>query len=252
MRALVLCVLATLALTPAGFGADIAYLSSYNDTSVFGNTGHHVQQLTLLSIEAGALALYDVLVVGHLADQHWSSLACQKVESFLASGGGIVAEWNTSMVVFSSIDQNALGLVQPPCSFFPGHTSGGGLVDTDTPLYHTTAAGELTAGLPNPIRLGGGSEFFYRITGIGSPWTIEAQYQSTNNQWYPALLRAPYGAGCITVAAFDLFDALPSNGQASTLFDNLIDSALDCQSEPPPILLEGFESGEAAGWETFP
>jgi hypothetical protein len=187
---------------------------------------HTAAGVTLVDIEGGALAGYDVFLIGHVdtAPTDWSAAACTAVSDFLNAGGGVVTEWNAVTFLFSALGGSIYyAMPAPQCALFTG------TVDFGTPsgaagIDIVNPASPLMTGLPNPFSMGGGSEFMYTVSGFGPGWTVDATYDGHGGTW-PSVMWANYGTGTVVVGTSDYFDVLPGDANATQLIDNMINFA---------------------------
>ena len=192
--------------------------------------GHTVTTLSQAQLEAGINA-YDVLVMGH--PEGFSSAACTSVANFLAAGKRVVTEWNSVFNLFSAAGANLYADEPPQCSFFTGTVDRGDFVATNTPVNIAQPGSPLLTGLPNPIQLGGGSEFFFQVTGFTSVWTVVATYDGWGATGNAAIMSACLGPGTVVVGAFDYGDVLPGNATSSTMLNNFITAPVGCSGVVP-------------------
>lgn len=204
--------------------ANVAVYGSYGPSVV--PAPHTATAVTLAEIEAGALAGYDVFLIGHVntGPGDWSAAACTAVTDFLNAGGGVVTEWNAVTFLFSALGGNIYyAMPAPQCAMFSGTVdwgtpSGASSIDIVNP------ASPLMTGLPDPFSMGGGSEFMYTVSGLGPGWTVDATYDGHGGTW-PSVMWANYGAGTVVVGTSDFFDVLPGDANATQLLDNMINFA---------------------------
>jgi len=191
--------------------------------------GHTVTVLSLAQLESG-INSFDVLVMGHPSDgEGFSSAACTSVSNFLGAGRRVVTEWDAVFNLFSAVGANIYVNSPPQCSFFSGTVDRGSIVGTNTPVNITQPGSPLVAGLPNPIQLGGGSEFFYQVTGFNiSIWTVVATYDGWGATGNAAIMSACLGPGTVVVGVFDYGDVLPGNATSSTMLNNFITQPVGC------------------------
>jgi len=194
---------------------------------------HTVTDVTTANIDAGALAGYDVLVMGHINQGDPTASTCTQLASFLAAGKGIVSEWNGATVLF----QPAPGAYYPvtnPCNLFAGTASGGDdTFGTNLPINIVLPASPLVAGLSNPFAMAGGSEFVYRLTGLGPEWSVAATFDGAGTP-YPAVLSAVRsGGGCVALSPFDYFDARSAGGSAQSNMETLLNNMVAWAARGP-------------------
>jgi len=238
----ILMFLLVVAFPTTGRGADIAVYGEIDPAPIVAQ-GHNVTVLTLAQLEAGGLAGYDVLLLGHiLGDPGWSASACSTVEDFLSGGGGVIAEWNAAGVLLTDVGTNPWLAVEPRCSLFAGVVDGGDVQAFGTPISISDPLSPLVSGLSDGFDMGDGSESFVVLSDLGNSWVNPAGFTGTSGS-APALLAARYNrAGWAVVAAMDLFDAFGWGGEreaaANTLLSNLITVAQwpECQPDGnPPV-----------------
>ena len=120
--------------------------------------------------------------------------------------------------------------VTPQCGLFVGTVDRGGEVATNSPVNLTMPGDPLLAGLPNPLLLGAGSEFFPQLLSDydTAKWTVVATYRGWNVENNPAILHACYGPGQVVVGAFDYADVLPGNPTATAMLNNFATASVGC------------------------
>ncbi len=225
MRHVLLGVAIVVGLASAAFAADVA---------VFGLSTsqvpapHTATSVSLADIEGGALVGYDVFLIGHPspAPGNWSAAACTAVSAFVAGGGGVVTEWNGLGFLFSSYGGNIYyPMAAPQCGFFAGTVDYGDFVGGGTPIDVLNPASPTMAGLSDPFAMGGGSEFFYTVTGFNPAlWTVDAQYTGHGGTW-PAVMWSGALGGLVIVGTMDYGDVLPGDANATQLLGNMIEFA---------------------------
>ena len=228
MKALVKGSVATLVAlaSTASLAANVALYSSFYTASVIPDTPHTTTAVTLADIESGALATYDVLVVGHLDTNDFSAQACTQLESFISSGGGVVTDWNAVGILFDNYGPNIYVGVQPQCGLFNGTVDFGDVVGTGTLINILDTSHPTMSGLPNPFSMGDGSEFFYTVSGFDAgTWSVIAEYDGNGGTW-PAVMTSSALGGMVVVGTMDYFDVLPaSDADAVLLINNMIEFA---------------------------
>jgi hypothetical protein len=210
-----------LGLASAAFPADVA---------VFGLSPsqvpapHTATSVSLADIEGGTLAGYDVFLIGRASS--WSATACTAVSTFIAGGGGVVTEWNGITFLFSAIGPNDYGSMPPPqCSYFAGTVDYGDFVGGGTPIDILNPSSPTMVGLSDPFSMGGGSEFFWTVSGYDPAlWTVDAQYTGHGGTW-PAVMWSDALGGVVVVGAMDYQDVLPGDANATQLLGNMIQLA---------------------------
>jgi hypothetical protein len=208
----------------------LASAASAANVAVFGLSTsqvpapHTATAVSLVDIEGGALAGYDVFLIGRASS--WSATACTAVSTFIAGGGGVVTEWNGITFLFSAIGPNEYGSMPPPqCGYFAGTVDYGSSFGTDIPIDVLNPASPSMVGLSDPFSMGGGSEFFWTVSGYDPAlWTVDAQYTGHGGTW-PAVLWSDALGGVVVVGAMDYQDVLPGNATAAQLLGNMIQFA---------------------------
>jgi len=227
MRHVLLGVAIVVGFAAAASAANVAvYSNSYGPSVV--PAPHTASSVSLANIEGGALAGYDVLLIGHAAYSpgEWSATACTAVATFLASGGGVVTEWNGLGFLFSSYGGNIYTpMAAPQCGYFAGTVDFGQAVGTNTPIDVVNLASPTMAGLSDPFAMGGGSEFIYTVSGYNPAlWTVDAEYTGHGGTW-PAVMWSGALGGLVVVGTTDYFDVLPGDANATQLLGNMIEFA---------------------------
>jgi hypothetical protein len=203
--------------------ANVAFWSDQASLADFPalTAAHTVTAISSADIDAGALSAYDALVVGHVMIN--TATTCTEIANFLAAGKGVVGEWNAATVLF----QPAAGAFLPvpvPCNLLAGNAEGGSAdFGTDVPIQITNPASPLVAGLSNPFSMEGGSEFVYRLTGLGSNWNVAATFDGAGTT-YPAVLSTTQAGGCVALSPFDYFDAASSGSTARSNMETLLNN----------------------------
>ncbi len=142
--------------------------------TVLTGFGHTVTTLSDAQVAAGVNS-YDVLVIGH--NNSLLPASCTSIVNFLNAGKRLVTEWNAVWNIFSVTGPGIHNNVGTQCALFPGTVGQGDSVATNTPVTPTVPLKAVMTGLPNPLQLGGGSEFFYLVTGYNTAvWTVAATY----------------------------------------------------------------------------
>jgi hypothetical protein len=216
-------VLAFLVAASPAVAANVAFYSSYFPPTIVP-APHTATAVTLAQIEGGALAGYDVLLIGHVdgAAGNWSAAACTAVGNFLAAGGGVVTEWNGVDFLFDAQGGSIyFPMGAPQCGLFTGTVDFGTSVGIGTPIDVINPASPTMTGLSDPFSMGGGSDYMYTVSGFGAEWTVDAQFTGHGGTW-PSVMWANYGAGTVVVGTSDFFDVLPGDATATQLLDNLI------------------------------
>lgn len=222
-----------LALAPAAFALNVAVYGSSNYVTAIQGGGNTATQITESQIEAGILS-YDVLMMGHSTDL--TPAACTAIKAFLNAGKGVVTEWSDAYDVFTATGPNVTGVSGTQCALFTGTVDYGGYVGTNTPLTITNTASPLVAGLPNPLALQGGSEYFFTISGFDTGvWSVVATFDGNTTTNNPAIMTATYnGAGRVVVGAFDYGDELGVLANDNTMVNDFVAFAATGSAPPPP------------------
>ena len=198
------------------------------------NAGNTVTIVSEPQIAAG-LGAYEALYMGHAYGL--TPASCAAITNFVNGGGGLVTEWNNVYNVFSTPGANLYFGQGTQCALFAGTVGQGDLLATNTPVTFANPASPLAAGLTNPLQLGGGTEYFYLVTGFNpAEWTIVATYDGYSLTGNPAILTANIGAGKVAVGAFDYGDSLGS-AQADRLLVNLVASVAGAQVPVAPAAI---------------
>ena len=205
------------------------------------NTGAAINTLAANGYSATAVSLtdiatglhgYDVLYVTHAADGGgWSANACSGLRSFLAAGKGVVLEWDSSALIFTSLGPNIGVHGAPQCAMFSGLADRGQALGPNTAIKITDSSSPLVAGLVSPFSMGLASDYMYQITGFDtSIWKVSATYTGWNASNNAALMYARYkDAGCVALGTMAFGDngylyfyQDPSDTSSRTLFLNAI------------------------------
>jgi hypothetical protein len=163
--------------------------------------GYNATQVMPSDIAAG-LAGYDVLYVTHAFDGGgWSAAACAGMKNFLAAGKGVVLEWDSSLLAFTSLGPSIYVNATPQCALFAGTADRGTSVGFNTSITITDASSPLVAGLSSPFAMGAASDFMYQITGFDTAiWKVSATYSGWGVPNNMALMYGRYkDLGCIAI-----------------------------------------------------
>jgi len=225
--------------------ANIAFWSDYSTfPAPTVAAGHTITNVSAADIDAGALESYDVLVAGHIGSN--TATTCAKLTEFLASGKGLVTEWNGATLLF----QPSPGSQEPatnPCNLFAGNATGGqSSFGSNLPLQIVDTASPLVVGLSNPFAMSGGSEYVYQLTNLGAEWSVAATFDGGGTTFPAVISAAPVTGGCIALSPFDYFDAGFDGGtpQANMemLLGNMVNwvsrGASGCGAVSPPVLTD--------------
>jgi hypothetical protein len=225
-----------LAVALASGGVRALNVAVFNDENAAGfataltGFGHTVTTLSEAQVASGVNA-YDVLVIGHHTSL--SPASCTSITNFLNAGKRLVTEWNAVWNIFSASGASIYYNQGTQCALFPGTVDQGGNVGTNTPVTPTATPRAVMTGLPNPLLLGGGSQFFYLVSGYNpAVWTIAATYDGWALTGNPAVMYANYGAGQVAVGTFDYGDVVNSNANADLLLNNLVTQPLGPAAAP--------------------
>jgi hypothetical protein len=213
------------------------------------NTGAAINTLAANGYSATAVSLtdiatglpgYDVLYITHASDGGgWSVGACSGLRSFLAAGKGVVLEWDSSLLIFTSLGPNIGVHGSPQCALFAGVADRGQALGPNTPIKITDPTSPLVAGLVSPFSMGLASDYMYQITGFDtSIWKVSATYTGWGGSSNAALMYARYkDAGCIALGmmafgdnGYLYFYQDPSDTSSHALFLNMIGTATPGQS----------------------
>jgi hypothetical protein len=198
--------------------------------TVAGNT---VTVVTEPQIAAG-LSAYNVLYMGHNS-AGLTPASCTAIASFVNAGGGVVTEWNGVYNLFTNDGANLYSAVGTKCALFAGSVGQGNSVGSNTPVTFTNPGSPVFAGLASPLQLGGGSEFFYLVTGYDTAvWSVIATYNGWALTGNPAVMTASLGAGKVVVGVFDFGDVLGADPNADRLLANMVGFAAGAVAPPPP------------------
>jgi hypothetical protein len=221
------------AAAPAAFGLNVAVLGNSSVVTALQDGGNTATQIDETQLEAGIMS-YDVLVMAHSAGRNAAS--CLAIQNFLNAGKGVVTEWNDVYDLFTTSGPNLYATSGLQCALFAGNVDYGDDVGTNTPVNVTNAASPLVTGLPNPIQLQGGSEFFFKVTGYNTGlWSVVATYDGHGSTGNAAIMTAPYnGAGIVVVGVFDYEDVIPGDANANRLINNFVAVAGNGTPAPPP------------------
>ena len=227
MRTVLLGAVILVGLASAASAANVAVYSNEYGPSVVP-APHTATSVSLADIEGGALAGYDVLLIGHAAFDpgQWSATACTAVATFLASGGGVVTEWNGLSFLFSALGGNIYyPMASPQCGYFAGTVDYGTPVGANTPIDILNPASPTMTGLSDPFAMADGSEFIYTVSGYDPAlWTVDAEYTGHGGTW-PAVMWSGALGGLVVVGTTDYFDVLPGDANATLLLGNMIEFA---------------------------
>lgn len=217
----------------SGHAANVGWwLGEFSLSSVQADLppGNNYTEVTISDINAGALASYDALVMGHVFPSSITTATCSQLQSFLSAGKGLVSEWNGVTALFPT----AAGSFYPSstsCALFSGLASGGASdYGSNNAIVITNPGSPLVAGLSSPFSMQQGSEYVYRITGYGTEWNVVGT-SNLGGVSYPTVMAARYnGAGCVALSPFDYFDTVSSNAEAKTLLGNMLGAVLGSQA----------------------
>jgi hypothetical protein len=219
-------------------------IATYGDSasdlaSSLASNGHTTTVISKTQFEAGING-YDVLVMGHIDTPatQWSAATCTAMTNFLNAGKRVVTEWNAVFTLFTALGGNTYYPVTPQCGLFVGTVDRGASVGTNSPVNLTMPGDPLLAGLPNPIQLVGGSEFFPQLlSGYDTAvWTVVATYRGWNVENNPAILHACYGPGQVVVGSFDYADVLPGDPTATAMLNNFATAPVGCAPPRPEVV----------------
>lgn len=216
--------------------ANVAVFSDEQSSEVSASlttSGNTVTVVTEPQIAAG-LSAYNVLYMGHNS-AGLTPASCSAIASFVNAGGGVVTEWNGVYNLFTSDGANQYLGVGTKCALFAGSVGEGNIVGSNTPVTITNPGSPVFAGLTSPLQLGGGSEFFYLVTGYDTAvWSVIATYDGWALTGNPAVMTASLGAGKVVAGVFDFGDVLGSDPNADRLLANMVGFAAGAVAPPPP------------------
>ena len=192
---------------------------------------------------------YDTIVIGRYS-LNWANMTQDLKEAldvFGRDGGNIVTEWDGASIFMSVYDQTFRYRNGAPqqLGWFGGRVGAGGTRGANTAITPTQPNDPLFAGVPNPIRAGSATEFFFTLADVGGvefPVTLETETMATfpgnGSAEFPAgdlsaIERGRYCGGHMIFAPFDWHDG-PNNAGFGALIANLVDVA----NGPPPADLE--------------
>jgi hypothetical protein len=171
-------------------------------------SGYNANPVMLSDIAAG-LAGYDVLYVTHAFDGGgWSAAACAGMKSFLTAGKGVVLEWDSSLLAFTSLGPDIYVNATPQCALFTGTADHGTSVGFNTSITITDASSPLVAALSSPFAMGAASDYMYQITGFDTAiWKVSATYSGWGVPNNAALMYGRYkDLGCVAIGTMALAD----------------------------------------------
>jgi hypothetical protein len=192
--------------------------------------GHTYTAVSGADIDNGLLSSYDALLLGHIYDTI-STTTCSQLQTFLNAGKGVVSEWNGATLLFTQTGSLPISPVNMSCTLFPGTVTGGRAdFGSNLPITLAIPSSPLVSGLSNPFSMQGGSEFVFRIAGLGAEWTV-AGTSDLGGTVYPTVMAAKYnGAGCVALSPFDYFDTLRAGSNSQILLSNMLNYVLNPQN----------------------
>ncbi|UCD39038.1 MAG: choice-of-anchor D domain-containing protein [Fidelibacterota bacterium] len=213
-------------LAAANFTGAIAVFGDYvsGPLSFLQGEGYNAVQVYESDILGGALSNYDLLAMVH----HQTTLSSgvqQAIAAFVLGGGGLITEWSSSTLLFSSVGSNPYYVQSPQWGWFTGEIGYGSMVATGTPVDVIDPLHPLAAGLSDPFSGGGGTEYFYTLSGYSPELYVVAEYSGHGGTW-PALMVGSYGSGAVVIHLFDSGDAM-SYGDLQQLWRNSVQVAAE-------------------------
>ena len=227
--------LAAAVVAVSGLTVSVAQAANIAVWSPFGGSpdlpaGHTYTAVSGADIDNGLLSSYDALLLGHIYNTI-STTTCSQLQTFLNAGKGVVSEWNGATLLFTQTGSLPISPVNMSCTLFPGTVTGGNAdFGSNLPITLAIPSSPLVSGLSNPFSMKSGSEFVFRIAGLGAEWTV-AGTSDLGGTVYPTVMVAKYnGAGCVALSPFDYFDTLGAGSNSQILLSNMLNYVLNPQN----------------------
>ena len=240
MRKLIVVLLGSLA-AMASAGVQALNVAVFNPENAAGFStaltgyGHTVTTLSEAQVAAGVNA-YDVLVLDHI--DSFSPASCTSITNFLNAGKRLVTGWNPVWNLFSGSGPGLYYNQGTQCGLFPGTVGQGSYVGSGLPVTAKAPLQQVLTGLPNPIQIAGGTDYFYLVTGYNpAVWTIASTYDGWALTGNPAIMNANFGAGQVVAAVFDFGDNVGGDATANLLLNNLVTRPLAAAAPAGPAVL---------------
>ncbi len=148
--------------------------------------GWRIEGVSDDQVRAGVLAerRYVAAFVGNHyrgTDEAW----LRGIEQFVLEGGGLVTEFDGAVHFFSGMADGMRFPDLPQNGWFAGTVGSGQGMGADSPIDHALPAHPLVVGLPDPIRGGQGTQFFFTLHDLQPGLQVVATFTGNGFPGFP-------------------------------------------------------------------